>query len=97
MELVTDCSLWCFLDDKKNREQGLLLYRRLFTVLVVFTLFSIFSNWGNILEISWNDFVNEMLAKGEVARVEVDPEKDCVYVHLFTDAVLVGQTVSPLN
>lgn len=81
-------------DDKKKREQGLLmLYRRLFAVLVVLTMFNIFSNMRQILEISWNDFVNEMLAKGEVARVEVDPERDCVYVHLFTDAVLVGQTV----
>ncbi|XP_077307148.1 mitochondrial inner membrane m-AAA protease component paraplegin isoform X2 [Lithobates pipiens] len=81
-------------DDKKKREQGLLmLYRRLFAVLLTLTMLNIFSNWGQMLEISWNDFVNEMLAKGEVSRVEVDPERDCVYVHLFTDAVLVGQVV----
>nr|DBA16920.1 TPA: hypothetical protein GDO54_002447 [Pyxicephalus adspersus] len=71
------------------------LYRRFFAVLVVFTLLNFLARFNQNTEVSWNDFVNEMLAKGEVARVEVDPETDCVYVYLYNDAVLLGQRVRP--
>ncbi len=63
------------LEEKKRREQDEQMYRErlrtLFIVAVIMSLLnSINTSGGNI---SWNDFVNEMLAKGEVSRVQVVP------------------------
>ncbi|CAM9699803.1 unnamed protein product [Lampetra fluviatilis] len=41
--------------------------------------------------VSWNDFANEMLAKGEVASVQVTPESEVVYVTVHPGAVISGQ------
>nr|XP_013800700.1 PREDICTED: paraplegin [Apteryx mantelli mantelli] len=41
--------------------------------------------------ISWNYFVNEMLAKGEVQRIEVVPESDIVEVYLHPGGTPHGQ------
>lgn len=43
--------------------------------------------------VSWNDFANEMLAKGEVASVQVTPESEVVYVTVHPGAVISGQQV----
>lgn len=51
---------------------------------------SINTSGGNI---SWNDFVNEMLAKGEVSRVQVVPESDIVEIYLHPGAVIFGRPV----
>lgn len=44
--------------------------------------------------ISWNYFVNEMLAKGEVQRIEVVPESDIVEIYLHPGGTPHGQVVS---
>lgn len=44
--------------------------------------------------ISWNYFVNEMLAKGEVQRIEVVPEGDIVEIYLHPGGTPHGQVVS---
>lgn len=44
--------------------------------------------------ISWNYFVNEMLAKGEVQRIEVVPESDIVEIYLHPGGSPHGQVVS---
>lgn len=41
--------------------------------------------------ISWNYFVNEMLAKGEVQRIEVVPESDIVEIYLHPGGTPHGQ------
>ncbi|XP_056090791.1 paraplegin [Rhinichthys klamathensis goyatoka] len=80
-------------DEKKRREQEDQMYRErlrtLFIIAVVMSLLnSINTSGGNI---SWNDFVNEMLAKGEVSRVQVVPESDIVEIYLHPGAVIFGR------
>lgn len=65
--------------------------RTLFIIAVIMSLLnSINTSGGNI---SWNDFVNEMLAKGEVSRVQVVPESDIVEIYLHPGAVIFGRPV----
>lgn len=66
--------------------------RTLFIIAVIMSLLNAFSTSGG--NISWNDFVNEMLAKGEVQRVQVVPESDVVEVYLHPGAVVFGRPVS---
>ncbi|XP_022623640.1 paraplegin [Seriola dumerili] len=80
-------------EDKKRREQEDQMYRErlrtLFIIALIMSLLnSINSSGGNI---SWNDFVNEMLAKGEVSRVQVVPESDIVEIYLHPGAVIFGR------
>ncbi|KAG1941409.1 AFG3-like protein [Pimephales promelas] len=80
-------------DEKKRREQEDQMYkerlRTLFIIAVIMSLLnSINTSGGNI---SWNDFVNEMLAKGEVSRVQVVPESDIVEIYLHPGAVIFGR------
>ncbi|XP_036087451.1 paraplegin isoform X3 [Rousettus aegyptiacus] len=63
--------------------------RTLFVIAVVMSLLNALSTSGG--NISWNDFVNEMLAKGEVQRVQVVPESDVVEVYLYPGAVVFGR------
>lgn len=66
--------------------------RILFIIAACMSLLNLFTaNGGNI---SWNDFVNEMLAKGEVARVQVVPESEIVEIDLHPGAVIFGRPVS---
>lgn len=46
--------------------------------------------------ITWNEFANEMLAKGEVQRVQVNPEAGIVEVFLYPGAIMHKQRVSDL-
>lgn len=65
--------------------------RTLFIIALIMSLFnSINASGGNI---SWNDFVHEMLAKGEVSRVQVVPESDIVEISLHPGAVIFGRPV----
>ncbi|MEQ2193898.1 hypothetical protein XENOCAPTIV_017314 [Xenoophorus captivus] len=65
--------------------------RTLFIIALIMSLLnSINTSGGNI---SWNDFVNEMLAKGEVSRVQVVPESDIVEIYLHPGAVIFGRPV----
>lgn len=82
-------------EEKKRREQEDQMYRErlrtLFIIAVIMSLLnSINTSGGNI---SWNDFVNEMLAKGEVSRVQVVPESDIVEIYLHPGAVIFGRPV----
>ncbi|KAA8595787.1 hypothetical protein FQN60_011078 [Etheostoma spectabile] len=79
--------------EKKRREQEDQMYRErlrtLFIIALIMSLLnSINTSGGNI---SWNDFVNEMLAKGEVSRVQVVPESDIVEIYLHPGAVIFGR------
>lgn len=80
-------------EEKKRREQEDQMYRErlrtLFIIAVIMSLLnSINTSGGNI---SWNDFVNEMLAKGEVSRVQAVPESDIVEIYLHPGAVIFGR------
>uniref|UniRef100_A0A8C6MIP7 SPG7 matrix AAA peptidase subunit, paraplegin n=1 Tax=Nothobranchius furzeri TaxID=105023 RepID=A0A8C6MIP7_NOTFU len=77
-------------EEKKRREQEDQMYRdrlrTLFIIALIMSLLnSINTSGGNI---SWNDFVNEMLVKGEVSRVQVVPESDIVEIYLHPGARL---------
>ncbi|XP_043937525.1 paraplegin [Protopterus annectens] len=83
-------------EEKKRKEREDQMYRErlrtLFIIAVIMSLLnSINTSGGNI---SWNDFVNEMLAKGEVSRVQVVPESDIVEIYLHPGAVVFGRPVS---
>lgn len=87
--------LFLIIDEKKRREQEDQMYRErlrtLFIIALIMSLLnSINTSGGNI---SWNDFVNEMLAKGEVSRVQVVPESDIVEIYLHPGAVIFGRPV----
>lgn len=89
------CNLLLVSEEKKRREQDDQMYRErlrtLFIIALIMSLLnSINTSGGNI---SWNDFVNEMLAKGEVSRVQVVPESDIVEIYLHPGAVIFGRPV----
>ncbi|RXM27243.1 Paraplegin [Acipenser ruthenus] len=74
-------------EDQMYRER----LRTLFIIAVIMSLLnSINTSGGNI---SWNDFVNEILAKGEVSRVQVVPESDIVEIYLHPGAVIFRRPV----
>lgn len=66
--------------------------RTLLVIAIVMSLLNSLSSSGG--SVSWNDFVKEMLAKGEVQRVQVVPESDVVEVYLHPGAVVFGRPVS---
>uniref|UniRef100_A0A8D3BXE8 SPG7 matrix AAA peptidase subunit, paraplegin n=1 Tax=Scophthalmus maximus TaxID=52904 RepID=A0A8D3BXE8_SCOMX len=71
--------------EKKRREQEEKMYRdRLVTLVIISLIFTLLNSISSSIggNISWNDFVNEMLAKGEVSRVQVVPESDIVEIYL---------------
>lgn len=64
-----------------------------FIAIIMSLLNSLTTSAGSI---SWNDFVNELLAKGEVQSVQVVPESEIVEIHLHPGAVVFGWPVSVL-
>nr|KAF6408119.1 SPG7 matrix AAA peptidase subunit, paraplegin [Molossus molossus] len=80
-------------EERKRKEREDQMYRErlrtLFVIAVVMSLLNALNTSGG--NISWNDFVNEMLAKGEVQRVQVVPESDVVEVYLHPGAVVFGR------
>lgn len=89
------CNLRPLTEEKKRREQDEQMHRErmriLFIIGLILTLItSVNTSGGNI---SWNDFVNEMLAKGEVSRIQVVPESDIVDIYLHPGAVIFGKPV----
>ncbi|XP_076585904.1 mitochondrial inner membrane m-AAA protease component paraplegin [Chaetodon auriga] len=80
-------------EEKKRREQEDQLYRNrlwsLFFIAAIMSLLNFINTSGG--NISWSDFVNEMLAKGEVSRVLVVPESDIVEIYLHPGAVIFGR------
>uniref|UniRef100_A0A8C9ITH8 SPG7 matrix AAA peptidase subunit, paraplegin n=1 Tax=Piliocolobus tephrosceles TaxID=591936 RepID=A0A8C9ITH8_9PRIM len=85
--------LWQLFEDRRRRERDDQMYRErlrtLLVIAVVMSLLNALSTSGG--SISWNDFVHEMLAKGEVQRVQVVPESDMVEVYLHPGAVVFGR------
>lgn len=83
-------------EEKRRKEREDQMYRErlrtLFVIAVAMSLLNSLSSSGG--SISWADFVNEMLAKGEVQRVQVVPESDVVEVYLHPGAVVFGRPVS---
>ncbi|KAM4639264.1 mitochondrial inner membrane m-AAA protease component paraplegin isoform 4-T4 [Amazona ochrocephala] len=66
--------------------------RALFIITVIVLLFRFMLGENREgTNISWNYFVNEMLAKGEVQRIEVVPESDIVEVYLHPGGTPHGQ------
>ncbi|TSK20066.1 Paraplegin [Bagarius yarrelli] len=80
-------------EEKKRRERENQMYKDRLLVLFVIAVCMSFLNLftSNSENISWNDFVNEMLAKGEVARVQVVPESEIVEITLHPGAVIFGR------
>ncbi|XP_044617502.2 mitochondrial inner membrane m-AAA protease component paraplegin isoform X2 [Equus asinus] len=80
-------------EERRRREREDQMYRErlrtLFVIAVVMSLLNALSTSGG--NISWNDFVHEMLAKGEVQRVQVVPESEVVEVYLHPGAVVFGR------
>uniref|UniRef100_A0A8C5XCT7 SPG7 matrix AAA peptidase subunit, paraplegin n=1 Tax=Microcebus murinus TaxID=30608 RepID=A0A8C5XCT7_MICMU len=80
-------------EERRRREREDQMYRErlrtLFIIAVIMSLLNALNTSGG--NISWNDFVNEMLAKGEVQRVQVVPESDVVEVYLHPGAVVFGR------
>ena len=44
--------------------------------------------------VSWNEFIHDMLAKGEVEEVIVRPEAELAIIHLVDGAIIKGKRVS---
>ncbi|XP_037671596.1 paraplegin isoform X1 [Choloepus didactylus] len=80
-------------EERRRKEREDQMYReRLRTLLLVAVIMSLLNALGSSGgSISWSDFVNEMLAKGEVQRVQVVPESDLVEVYLHPGAVVFGR------
>nr|XP_057944743.1 paraplegin isoform X2 [Doryrhamphus excisus] len=80
-------------EEKKRREQKDQMHRERLRILLFVGIISLVINFINTSggNISWNDFVNEMLAKGEVSRVLVVPESDIVEIYLHPGAVIFGR------
>ncbi|KAM9122533.1 mitochondrial inner membrane m-AAA protease component paraplegin isoform 1-T1 [Pangshura tecta] len=80
-------------EEKKRKEREDQMYReRLRTLLLIAIIMSLLNSLtvGGV-NISWNDFVNEMLAKGEVQSIQVVPESDVVQIYLHPGAVVFGR------
>lgn len=80
-------------EERRRKEREDQMYRErlrtLFIIALIMSLLNSFNTSGG--SISWADFVNEMLAKGEVQRVQVVPESDVVEVYLHPGAVVFGR------
>uniref|UniRef100_A0A8C4W5N7 SPG7 matrix AAA peptidase subunit, paraplegin n=1 Tax=Gopherus evgoodei TaxID=1825980 RepID=A0A8C4W5N7_9SAUR len=80
-------------EEKKRKEREDQMYRErlrtLFLIAVIMSLLNSLTTSG--VNISWNDFVNEMLAKGEVQSIQVVPESDIVQIYLHPGAVVFGR------
>ncbi|XP_005496539.3 mitochondrial inner membrane m-AAA protease component paraplegin [Zonotrichia albicollis] len=82
-------------EEKRRRRENQMHLERLralliLTFVVLMLRFMIGENREGT-NISWNYFVNEMLAKGEVQRIEVVPESDIVEIYLHPGGTPHGQ------
>ncbi|XP_037265492.1 paraplegin isoform X4 [Falco rusticolus] len=82
-------------DEKRRKREHQMHLERLRALLiitfVVLMLRFMVSENREGTNISWNYFVNEMLAKGEVQRIEVVPESDIVEIYLHPGGTPHGQ------
>lgn len=85
-------------EEKRRRRENQMHLERLRALLVltfvVLMLRFMISENREGTNISWNYFVNEMLSKGEVQRIEVVPESDIVEIYLHPGGTPHGQVVS---
>lgn len=80
-------------EDDEDKKQESQMYRERIRLLLLLGIIAFVVQFfsGNSSNISWNDFVNEMLAKGEVERVQVIPESETVEIYLHPGAVIFGR------
>ncbi|NXT80735.1 SPG7 protein, partial [Zapornia atra] len=82
-------------EEKRRRRENQLQVERLRALLIitfiVLLLRFTMSDPREGTSISWSYFVNEMLAKGEVQRIEVVPESDIVEIYLHPGGTPHGQ------
>ncbi|XP_076205018.1 mitochondrial inner membrane m-AAA protease component paraplegin isoform X2 [Aptenodytes patagonicus] len=82
-------------DEKRRKRENQMHLERLRALLIITFIVLMFrftvSENREGTNISWNYFVNEMLAKGEVQRIEVVPESDIVEVYLHPGGTPHGQ------
>ncbi|XP_063169187.1 paraplegin isoform X2 [Candoia aspera] len=79
-------------EEKRRREREDQMYReRLRVLLLIAVVMSVLNLLTtSATSISWNDFVNELLAKGEVQSVQVVPESEIVEIYLHPGAIVFG-------
>ncbi|KFO10477.1 Paraplegin, partial [Balearica regulorum gibbericeps] len=82
-------------DEKRRKRENQMHLERLRALLIITFIVLMFrftvSENREGTNISWNYFVNEMLAKGEVQRIEVVPESDIVEIYLHPGGTPHGQ------
>ncbi|NXL48906.1 SPG7 protein, partial [Podilymbus podiceps] len=82
-------------DEKRRKRENQMHLERLRALLIITFIVLMFRFTVNEnregTNISWNYFVNEMLAKGEVQRIEVVPESDIVEIYLHPGGTPHGQ------
>ncbi|NXX05061.1 SPG7 protein, partial [Larus smithsonianus] len=82
-------------DEKRRKRENQMHLERLRALLIITFIVLMFrftvSENREGTNISWNYFVNEMLSKGEVQRIEVVPESDIVEIYLHPGGTPHGQ------
>ncbi|KAM9288483.1 mitochondrial inner membrane m-AAA protease component paraplegin isoform 2-T2 [Morus bassanus] len=82
-------------DEKRRKRENQMHLERLRALLIITFIVLMFrltvTENREGTNISWNYFVNEMLAKGEVQRIEVVPESDIVEIYLHPGGTPHGQ------
>lgn len=86
-------------DDDDDNKNSLLAKAVIWTVAayLFISLLSLFPSSNqpeNLHFVSWNEFLHQMLAKGEVEQIIVRPEINLVTIHLHEGAVIKGKRVS---
>lgn len=97
----SDCIFFFPEEEEKRRKRENQMHLERLRALLIITLivllfrFTVSENREGT-NISWNYFINEMLSKGEVQRIEVVPESDIVEIYLHPGGTPHGQVVSAL-
>ncbi|XP_040427704.1 paraplegin isoform X2 [Cygnus olor] len=82
-------------EEKRRKRENQMHLERLRALLIVTLIVLMFrftvSENREGTNISWNYFINEMLSKGEVQRIEVVPESDIVEIYLHPGGTPHGQ------
>uniref|UniRef100_A0A8C8S7P5 SPG7 matrix AAA peptidase subunit, paraplegin n=1 Tax=Pelusios castaneus TaxID=367368 RepID=A0A8C8S7P5_9SAUR len=80
-------------DEEKKRKkwEDEMFRERLRMLFILALIMSLMNSAPGVGIVSWNDFVNEMLAKGEVKSIQVVPESEFVEIYLHPGAVIFGR------
>lgn len=82
-------------DDKFKKNKSMILKMLIWygVGLAVLSFFgSSLKNFGGT--ITWGDFVNDLLATGEIESIRIRPNRETVLVYVHEGAVIRGQRVS---